>query len=332
MSEEIDWTAASSRWLEQKREQERAALETPEPFGAEEHSELACARAELYSALGDCVDLGYLRGSHRRAFLARRLQIKQKRPRSSASTWRDARRRLSMCTPSSTENWPSTTYCRRQTKIRNNRHRKENIMADVKTPEATIMFSKDLFELNERENGSKNYGCTLAFKKGTDLSALHKVVLDCIKEAWPGKPVEEWIKDGTIKNPFLDGDGKQGKDSEGNPKPGYAGTTFIRCTSGEKFKPKVFDRARNPVFEMAEVPSGSKVLAVVNPYAWDNPKNGKGVSFGISLVQVVKKASGEEILGGGGGPDPDKFFEKIEDEGDAPAETKGGAGAAGLFG
>ena len=42
---------------------------------------------------------------------------------------------------------------------------------------------------------------------------------------------------------------------------------------------------------------------------------------------------GDEVLGGGGGgPDPDKFLEKLADEGDAPAETKSGAGAGGLFG
>jgi hypothetical protein len=46
----------------------------------------------------------------------------------------------------------------------------------------------------------------------------------------------------------------------------------------------------------------------------------------------VKKAEGDEILGGGGGPAPEKYFEAIADEGDAPAETKTGAGAKGFFG
>lgn len=73
MSDDIDWTGSSERWLERKRAAESAVRE---PFDAEEHSELACARAELYDALNDCVDLGYLAGSHRRPFLARRLKIK----------------------------------------------------------------------------------------------------------------------------------------------------------------------------------------------------------------------------------------------------------------
>lgn len=203
---------------------------------------------------------------------------------------------------------------------------------DIKTPQGIVSYAGDLFELRERENGGKGYGCTIIFPKTADLSGLEGMALAAAKEEWPGKPVAEWIKDGTIKNPFLDGDGKQGRDKEGNQRPELKNSRFIRCTSGEKFKPKVFDRKRNPVMDIDGCPSGSTVVAVVNAYAWDNPKNGKGISFGVSLVQVVKKAEGDEVLGGAGGPDPDKFFDKIDDEGEAPAATKGGAGAGGLFG
>ena len=82
--------------------------------------------------------------------------------------------------------------------------------------------------------------------------------------------------------------------------------------------------------EVDGIPSGSQVYAVVNCYTWENDKNGKGISFGVSLVQVVKKAEGDEVLGGGGGPDADKFFDTIPDDGDStPA---GSDGAASLFG
>ena len=207
---------------------------------------------------------------------------------------------------------------------------------DIKTPEAILSYANDLFELRERENGGKGYGCTLIFPKSTDLSALHAEALRAAEEKWPGKPVRDWIKDGTIKSPFLDGDGKQGRytqgDKKGEQRPELKGCWFIRCTSGEKFKPKVFDRRRNPIYDATEAPSGSKVFAVVNAYGWNNAKNGDGISFGVSIVQVAHKAIGEEILGGGGGPDPDKFLEKLDDEGEAPASTKSGAGAGGLFG
>ena len=203
---------------------------------------------------------------------------------------------------------------------------------DLKTPECIVAFAHTLFEPQERDNGKKQFGCSLLFKKGTDISALQNLALEAAKAEWGDKAVQ-WIKDEVIKNPFLDGDGKQAVSKKtGERHAGFAGHTFIRCISGEDFKPKVFDRKRNPVMDKADVPSGSKGFAVINAFTWENKENGKGISFGISMVQITKKAEGEEVLGGAGGPDPDKFFEKIEDEGDAPASTKNGDGAAGLFG
>lgn len=203
---------------------------------------------------------------------------------------------------------------------------------DTKTPLGIISFSADLFKPRDRDNGTKSYGCTILFDKTTSLADLQNIALAAAKEEW-GDKAEGWIKSGMIKSPFLDGDGPQGISKKtGERHPGYAGRTFIRCTSGENFKPKVFDRQRNPVMDADGAPSGSQVFAVVNAYTWENPTNGKGISFGISMVQVVKAATGAEVLGGSGGPDPDKFFETIADEGEAPAATKAGQGAAGLFG
>lgn len=202
---------------------------------------------------------------------------------------------------------------------------------DVKTPLATASFTGDLFKTRERENGSRGYGVTLIFSKDADISVLEKAALDAAVEEW-GEKAKQMIKDGVIKSPFLDGDGKQGKTRDGDQKPELANSRFIRCTSGADFKPKVFDGRRNPVMEQDGCPSGSKVYAVVNAYTWENSQNGRGISFGVSLVQVAKKAEGSEVLGGSGGPDPDKFFETLEDAGEAPAETKSGAGAGGLFG
>ena len=203
---------------------------------------------------------------------------------------------------------------------------------DVKTPECTFAFAHGFFELSESKGGKKRYAPTLLFQKGVDLSALHKAALDAATEEW-GDKAKQWIKDGLIKSPFLDGDGKQALSKKtGERHKGFAGHTFIRCISGEDYKPKVFDRKRNPIMDKEGVPSGSKGFAVINAFTWENEEQGKGLSFGISLAQVTKKAEGDEVLGGAGGPDPDEFFDKIEDEGEAPDSTKKGDGAAGLFG
>ena len=68
---------------------------------------------------------------------------------------------------------------------------------------------------------------------------------------------------------------------------------------------------------------------MLNAYTWDHPKNGRGVSFGISMFQKLQEG---ERLGGSGGVDTDKFFESVADEGPVPEDATTGAGASGLFG
>ena len=200
--------------------------------------------------------------------------------------------------------------------------------SDVKTPLARLAFSRDLFVPKVKKNGSKQWGCTLLFPKTTDLSELKAVVVEVAKAEWGDKAVD-MLKNELIKSPFLDGDGKQGLNKEtGERHPGYAGNLFIRVTSGEEYRPKLFDRNVNPTNSQDELYSGAYVYAVVNAYTWENDENGKGVTLGVSMIQ---KAKDGDRLGGGGGPDPSKFLEKIADEGEAPASTKTGAGASGMF-
>jgi hypothetical protein len=201
--------------------------------------------------------------------------------------------------------------------------------SDVKTPLARLAYANGLFKPLERDNGSKQWGCTLLFPKTQDLSALAAAVKEAATQEWGDKAVE-MLKNEVIKTPFLDGDGKQGRSKEtGQPHAGFSGSTFIRVTSGEEYRPKLFDRNVNPTNSQEDIYSGAYVYAVVSAYTWDTKENGKGVSFGVSLIQ---KAKDGDRLGGGGGPDPSKFLEKIADEGEAPASTKTGAGAAGMFG
>ncbi len=201
--------------------------------------------------------------------------------------------------------------------------------ADFKTPLVRLSFTNDLFEPRAKDNGGKQYGCTLLIPKNTDLKPFQDAMLEAAQAEWGDKAIQ-WAKDGLIKNPLLDGDGKQGLSKKtGERHEGYAGNWFIRCTSGEKFKPKVVDKNRNLIVEAADCPSGYYGYAVISAYTWENKENGKGVTFGISMVQVAKE--GEKLAGNGGG-NPEDHFDVIADEGAAPAETKTGKGAGGLFG
>lgn len=201
---------------------------------------------------------------------------------------------------------------------------------DVKTPLARLAFTDSLFKPQERKGGKKQWGCSLLWPKGTDLSVLEKAALDAAVEEW-GPNAAQMIKDEIIKSPFLDGDSKQGKNKEtGVPHDGFPGHRFIRVISGEDYRPKLINRQVLPITDKADCASGMLAYAVVNAFTWQNDENGKGISFGVSMIQVAKD-DGTRLGGTGGGGNPEQFFEKIADEGDAPDSTKSGAGAAGLF-
>lgn len=199
---------------------------------------------------------------------------------------------------------------------------------DLKGPEARIAFAQGLFDLQTTQSGKKQWNCTLLWAKSVDLGALKTLAVEAATEEWGEKAVQ-MIKDGLIKSPFLDGDGPQGKSKKtGEPHNGFPGNTFIRVTSGEDYRPKLVNQKVLPITSKDELKSGDYGFPVLNAFTWENDQNGKGITFGLSMLQ--KTRSGESL--GGAGPSPDEVFEAIPDEGDAPAETKAGAGAAGLFG
>lgn len=208
-----------------------------------------------------------------------------------------------------------------------------------KTPLVRIAYAHGLFELSKNQSGREQYSVTLLLPKTADKSALEALIFEAAKKEWGEEKAKNLFANKAIKSPFLDGDGDQGSylDDNGNRvrKDGHAGNWFIRVASGKDYKPKVFDRRTLPIVDKNEVPSGSTGYAVVNAYTWENKENGKGVSFGISMFQLIDKATGDHLFKGAGGgapTDPNQFFEKVEDTGAAPDSTKNGAGAGGLFG
>jgi hypothetical protein len=200
---------------------------------------------------------------------------------------------------------------------------------DAKTGLCRVAFTQGLFEVQTNDFGKKAWTCTLLFPKGVSLADLEALCVEAAVAEWGDKAVQ-MIKDRIIKSPFLDGDGPQGKSKKtGEPHNGFPGHTFIRCQSGEDYRPKLVNQKVLPITDKSELYSGCYGFAVVNAFTWDVKENGKGISFGISMFQ---KAKDGERLHSSGDANPEKVFETIPDEGDAPAEAKTGEGASGLFG
>ncbi len=197
----------------------------------------------------------------------------------------------------------------------------------VKGPLMRLSYAQSLRKGRENDKGVMKFGCTLIIPKADaeGMKKLQAMVAEVVKGEWGDKGVERF-KAGLIKNPILAGDGKEARNKEsGDIHPGLgADVVFIRPTSNEAVK--VFNAKVMPASD-DEIVSGYWGYPVLNAYAWHNDQNGDGVSFGISMVQIVKE---DEALGGtGGGRDPNAFFETVQTEGGG--EVTGGAGAGGMF-
>ena len=198
---------------------------------------------------------------------------------------------------------------------------------EFKTSLARLAFAKNLFEARAaQDGGTERFGATLLFPKSDPLTEMKTIAEKVARSAW-GDKLDQMLKNGTLKSPFLDGDGPQAVSKKsGERHNGFAGHTFIRAVA--QSKPRVYDRNVN-VAGIDVVYSGCWGYAVLNLFAWFHPQSGAGMSFGISMFQMAR--DGEKLGDGAGSANPDDYFEKIPDEGALPASTQTGAGAGGLF-
>jgi hypothetical protein len=172
------------------------------------------------------------------------------------------------------------------------------------------------------------YGCTLILPKSdtAGMAWLQGMVAEAVVGEW-GEKGKDRFKAGLIRNPIIDGAAKEAYNkTTGQISPGLGpDVVFIRAKSNDKVP--IFDQ-RKIAATLDDLLSGYWVYPVLNIYAWHNPKNGDGVSFGVNMVQIAKK---DEVLGGGGfDADPDKFFETIQGDDAPPAGAA--KDASGMFG
>ncbi|HRP25381.1 ssDNA-binding protein [Thauera sp.] len=180
-------------------------------------------------------------------------------------------------------------------------------------PLMRISYAWQLFTPREAgENSRGGYGCTLIMPKKDDWSSIQAKIKECVTNQWGDRGAEKW-KQGLIKNPIIDGAGKEARNKEtGDLHPGMGeDVQFIRVASGADRRPQVYDQNVVLLTDADDCPSGSWGYPVLNAYCWHNDQNGDGVSFGIEMFQLVKKAEGDEILGGGGRAKPEDFFEAV---------------------
>lgn len=202
---------------------------------------------------------------------------------------------------------------------------------------------------DKQQDGSVklSYQATLLWPKGIDLmgtkedGSVFKVsdeLMRCAVEAW-GDKAAQLIEAEVIKNPLLDGDGKQAvSKKDGTRYEGFAGNRFIRVSATMQYPPKVFSNKLGADGKLVRITdpnskefySGCYGSAVVNIFTWENDNQGKGMSFGIDMAQFAK--DGDRLGGsGGGGADPDKFLKGAAATASVAAGASAGKPASNLF-
>lgn len=202
---------------------------------------------------------------------------------------------------------------------------------DFKSPECRLSYAGGLFKTRASvAGGRETFGCTLIFPKSA-RAELEKKVAEVIVAEWGEKGIAK-AKAGLIKSPFLAGDGKEAHNKTTGELHGGLGPDvfFIRPSANADRPP--FVRWKDPNTQETEqtVYSGCYGKAILNCFAWNNPQNGDGVSFG--LIGFQKLREGEPLGGSGGQADPKKWVESVADDGPLPESVQNGAGASGLFG
>ena len=164
---------------------------------------------------------------------------------------------------------------------------------DFKSPECRLSYAGGLFKARAAAGSAREkYGCTLIFPKSA-RAELEKIVAKVIVDEWGEKGIAK-AKAGLIKSPFLAGDGKEAHNkTTGEIHPGLGPDVFFIRPTANADRPAPFVRWRDPNTQETEmtVYSGCYGKAVLTCFAWNNPQNGDGVSFGIVASRNSARAN-----------------------------------------
>lgn len=143
----------------------------------------------------------------------------------------------------------------------------------------------------------KKYQAALLLPPDTDLQPFAK----CLKVAM----VEKWGPDFELrpgKNPIKRCDDRD----PDKPLAGYEPGWFFINTSS-KFQPSVLDQKKQEILDERRVFGGCWCRFHLNAYAWTHPTGGRGVSFGLNSVMLIR-----EDARLGGRKDAREVFGEIE--------------------
>lgn len=157
---------------------------------------------------------------------------------------------------------------------------------DIITPEVRLSFP-NLFEARVvpgSQNAKPKFSASLLLPPSFDLKLLQQSMAAAMTKKW-GKVITL----PAAKNPIKDAAEKEGL-------AGYeTGWRFINVSANLESPPQVVDQRLLPVTDRTKVYAGMWVRAYLNAFAWEHAQGGKGVSFGLNAIQLMR--DGERIDG-----------------------------------
>lgn len=156
------------------------------------------------------------------------------------------------------------------------------------------------------------YGCAVLIPKGdtATLQLLKKALMDAGIAKWGEPKFRQMLEAKTLRLPIRDGDKERPDDAA------YKGHYFFNTRS--KNKPQIVDTQLNPITSPEGIRSGDYARVNVNAFGYET--KGKGVTFGLNNIQLIRR--GEPLAGG---PDAVEVFDQIERE-DAGLSDEGKGG------
>jgi hypothetical protein len=171
--------------------------------------------------------------------------------------------------------------------------------------EATLVYPH-LFQprvMKDSGNQTPKYQTVVLIPEGYDMAGLHKLALAAATKLF-GSDAQRLIQAGVIKSPF-----RKQMEKAALGQIGYSSdpnAVYLNVSSEQQ--PAVVDHNVQPILDPSKVYGGVVANVQINAFAWNHPTGGKGISFGLQNVQVLR--DGPKL--GGGNPDPKNVFKAVE--------------------
>ena len=149
-------------------------------------------------------------------------------------------------------------------------------MATLITPEfraSFVFLVEPRLPPNPGPGAKPAYSLAVAIPKSEKkfLAQLDQAIEDTAKEKWGKIPPK-------LKTPLRDGDEEERPEFE----------DCIVFNTKSEARPQIVDTDLQEIIDPDVLYSGAWYRVSVNPFAWDHPTGGKGVSFGLNNVMWVK--------------------------------------------